>query len=138
MRIKTAQRFGEYLDADDFEKALKLLSDDCIYEIGEKVLNGPKMIIQSYEENMIEGRKKLDELIWGKSSVEQLDAAVFLVCFTDYLVHKGEKHTHRCKQLLQIIQECQIIEIKHIPNPVEEAKLRDYYLKVGLGGTVLE
>ena len=60
-----ALQFGQSLDRDEFDLTMKLLSKDCKYIIGEDILIGPENICQSYEQNMIEGRKKLDILEWG-------------------------------------------------------------------------
>ena len=127
-----ASQFGHSLDQDDFEATKKLLSPNCRYLIGEKTLIGPDAICQSYEQNMIEGRQKLDVLEWGQSRIEELGDSEFFVHFTDYLTHKGLKYTHRCKQKLSIDQDGQITRIEHIPNQEEQDRLDAYYRKVGL------
>jgi len=53
---KTIQ-FGQSLDNDEFELTKVLLSSECKYIIGDEVLIGPVDICNSYEQNMIEGRK---------------------------------------------------------------------------------
>tara|TARA_R100000306_G_scaffold889_2_gene2382 strand:+ start:34372 stop:34707 length:336 start_codon:yes stop_codon:yes gene_type:complete len=95
-----AIRFGKTLDKDQFELTKKLLSDDCKYFIGKDVLTGPDEICNSYEQNMIEGRNKLDNLVWGDSNIESINEKKFIVYFTDYLTHKNKRHVHRCKQAL--------------------------------------
>jgi hypothetical protein len=111
---------------------MKLLSSDCTYFIGEDVLVGPKDICQSYEQNMIEGRKKLDVLEWGKSKIESINDADYYVHFTDYLTHKGEKYTHRCKQKLHVNTDGFINSIEHIHDQEEQDRLDAYYRRVGL------
>ncbi|WP_299890005.1 hypothetical protein [uncultured Lacinutrix sp.] len=108
------------------------MSQDCNYFIGEDVLIGPEKICQSYEQNMIEGRQKLDNLEWGQSEIEPLKSNEFYVHFTDYLTHKGIKHTHRCKQKLFINEHGLIQRIEHIHNQEEQDKLNAYYKSVGL------
>ncbi len=125
-------KFGQSLDADDFETTASLLSPDCLYKIGDEALTGPKEICNSYEQNMIEGRKKLDKLEWGKSHVEPLSAAEFYVHFTDYLTHQGKSHIHRCKQKLTINAEGLISKIEHIDDAIEQQKLTEFYQQVGL------
>lgn len=127
-----AIQFGQSLDADAFDVTMKLLSQDCKYVIGEDILIGPKDICQSYEQNMIEGRKKLDELEWGKSNIETINDAEYYVHFTDYLTHKGEKYTHRCKQKLHVNTDGLIDSIVHIHDQEEQDRLNAYYRKVGL------
>lgn len=130
--IEIATEFGRSLDMDEFEQTKELLSTDCCYDIGDETLIGPERICGSYEQNMIDGRKKLDELEWGKSHIEELGDSSFYVHFTDYLTHKGQKHTHRCKQLLKVNESYKIYSIKHIHNQEEQNKLDNYYRSVGL------
>lgn len=129
--IEIARQFGDSLDKDEFERTKELLSQDCKYLIGNDTLIGPKDICRSYEQNMIEGRKKLDKLEWGKSSVEVISDSEYFVHFTDYLSHKGINYTHKCKQKLTIDGQ-KIILIEHIHDPEEQKRLDGFYKKVGL------
>lgn len=124
--------FGQALDNDDFKLAKSLLAQDCQYNIGEDLLIGPDQICSSYEQNMIEGRQKLDELKWGESEIEKLNEDEFIIHFTDYLYHQGQQHTHRCEQMVFVNNELHIESIKHIHNRVEEEKLDTFYRKVNL------
>lgn len=126
-----AALFGSSLDKDEFEITKGLLSQDCQYSIGMKILRGPDEICQSYEQNMIEGRKKLDKLEWGESNIEKISESEYYVHFTDHLGHKGIEHIHRCKQKLTISGEM-IIQIEHIDNMEEQNKLDAFYRQVGL------
>ena len=127
-----AIKFGSTLDNDQFELTKKLLSDDCNYFIGEAVLTGPDEICNSYEQNMVEGREKLDTLEWGESSIESIDDKKFIVHFTDYLTHKNKRHIHRCEQILNFNNDGLICKITHIENPEEKEKLAEFYKAVGL------
>ena len=127
-----AIQFGQSLDKDEFHLTKKLLSQDCKYIIGEEVLIGPENICQSYEQNMIKGRKKLDILEWGQSRIEPISNSKFYVHFTDYLTHKEEKYTHRCKQKLWVNEDRLISKIEHIHDQEEQGRLNEYYKKVGL------
>ena len=127
-----AAEFGLSLDRDDFGRTAELLSDDCTYEIGNEVLIGPKEICQSYEQNMIEGRKKLDQLEWGESRIVEVNEHEYYVHFTDYLTHQNKKYIHRCRQLLVVGDEGRITSIRHITDAEEQQKLDAFYLSVGL------
>ena len=76
-----ASDFGNALDADDFQRLKQLLGDDCASQIGDQLLTGPDAIAASYEQNMSEGRRKLNELVWGQSKVERIDDSSFFVHF---------------------------------------------------------
>lgn len=127
-----AIQFGQSLDNDEFNLTKSLIGSECKYLIGDDVLIGPENICNSYEQNMIEGRKKLDILEWGKSSIESINDSEYYVHFTDFLTHKGKSYIHKCKQLLLINDERQIISIKHIPDQEEEDSLDYFYKEVGL------
>ncbi len=129
---KLAIEFGEALDADDFPRAKELLSNGCEYLIGDQHLVGPDQIIQSYENNMLEGRRKLDDLVWGPSRIERIDDDSFFVHFTDYLTHRGQSHTHRCKQKITFDRSGQISRIDHIDDAEERSRLNSFYASVGL------
>ena len=130
--LEKAQQFGQSLDHDDFQSTAALLHADCVYHIGENCLNGPSDIVGSYEKNMIEGRKKMDKLKWGSSRIELISQNEYFVHFTDYLTHKGEKYTHRCKQKISFGEEGLIVKIEHIENEEEQNRLNDFYRRVGI------
>ena len=127
-----ARQFGESLDKDEFDRTKKLLSSDCNYIIGKEILVGPDRICSSYEQNMIEGRKKLDVLEWGQSRIERINNSEYFVHFTDYLTHRGKKYTHRCKQKLTVNKDGLISQIEHIHDQEEQDQLNNYYREVGL------
>ncbi len=129
--MQIAKEFGKSLDKDDFKLAESFLAVDCEYIIGNDKLVGPAEIVKSYEDNMIEGRKKLDQLKWGESTVENIGNNEYYVHFTDYLTHKSLQHTHRCKQKLSF-RENKIIKITHIEDLNEKSKLEEFYKKVGI------
>ncbi|NOQ70832.1 MAG: hypothetical protein GQ574_02455 [Crocinitomix sp.] len=130
--IAIAKVFGTSLDQDNFELTASVLSDDCIYIIGTDTLTGPLAICNSYEENMLAGRKKLDELQWGESKITRINENQFHVHFTDYLTHQNKKYTHRCQQKLSINSLGKISEIEHIHDQEEQDRLDAYYRIVGL------
>ena len=127
-----AEKFGQSLDNDDFDLARELISDGCKYVIGSSTLIGPVRICQSYEQNMIDGRSKLDDLKWGESKIESISDSEFYVHFIDYLTHKSIKHVHRCKQKLTIDSDGKITGIEHIHDKDEQDRLSKFYAEVGL------
>ena len=120
------------MNQDDFPAARELLTDDCVYYLGEEVLNGPENICSSYEQNMIKGRKKLDELKWGTSQIEDLGESKYLIHFVDYIKHQGIAYTHKPQQEVTVNSAGKILCIKHMEDPEEQDRLEQYYKKVGL------
>jgi hypothetical protein len=127
-----AIQFGRSLDNDEFNLTKNLLSKECEYFIGTNVLIGPDAICNSYKHNMIEGRKKLDVLQWGKSRIEAISNSEFYVHFTDYLTHKEVNYTHVCKQKLSMNKDGLISRIDHVHDQEEQDRLNAYYSRVGL------
>lgn len=130
--ILIAQGFGKALDHDDFVSVRGLIDPECVYVFGESTLNGPVEIAQSYEQNMIEGRQALDELVWGESVAEAVSPNEFIVYFTDHIKHKGKTFIHRCKQKVTIGDSLRIIRIEHIVDPQEDQRLQNFYEQVGI------
>ena len=130
--VQIAEEFGRALDHDDFGKIKTLVDPECVYIIGDDQLIGPEAIANSYEQNMIEGRKQLDELLWGESGVEEIEPDEFIIHFTDHLKHKGRSFIHRCKQRVKIGENGTIIEISHVADPNESARLKTFFDEVGL------
>ena len=81
---------------------------------------------------MIDGRKKLDNLEWGQSTVQIINEKEFYINFTDYLTHNDQKHTHQCTQKIRFDDRGLIIQIIHQDNEKETNELNAFYKKVGL------
>ncbi|MBR9921260.1 MAG: hypothetical protein GYB31_10515 [Bacteroidetes bacterium] len=127
-----AKSFGTALDNDDFKSAKSLLDANCRYSLNNEILTGNETIIDSYEKNMIAGRKKFDYLEWGKCRIEEITPNTFYIHFTDHLGHKGISHVHRCKQLIRVNNQGKISEIEHLVSPEEKKALHLFLEKVGL------
>lgn len=127
-----AEQFGHALDNDAYEKTRALLSADCIYAIGEETIVGAQAIVDSYEQNMLAGRKKMDKLEWGESTIDQLSPQEFIVNFTDKLFHKGEHYIFQCQQRLFISEDGKINKIEHIHDEAAWQELQSWYKSVGI------
>ncbi len=132
IKREIAVKFGNSLDKDDFATTKSTLDIACVYVIGNDILTGPDEIVKSYEDNMIEGRKKLDKLEWGQCEIEEINEDEYYVHFTDYLTHNGIQYIHRCKQKLTVGPDNRIVKIEHIDDPLEQESLNSYYKSVGL------
>ena len=132
IEIELAAEFGNALDADDFQRMQQLLHAECVYFIGEQPIRGPELIAASYERNMQEGRRKLDELVWGPSRVERIDDHTFMIFFEDFLTHQGQSHTFQCRQKITFDPAGKIHRIDHIEDADERDRLNDFYRRVGL------
>jgi aspartate racemase len=129
---QTALRFGKYLDRDDFRAVATLLAPNCKYEIGGKTLHGPEKIVASYEENMVEGKAKFDELVWGKCRIEMVSPTEYDVYFSDQITHQGITHQYSCKQQLVVNNAQAITHITHQELPGQREKLTAFLKQVGV------
>ena len=130
--VQVAEGFGKALDQDDFSSVKGLIAPDCTYTIGDTSLVGPDDIADSYEQNMLKGRKQLDELVWGDTYVEAISTNEFMIFFTDYIKHKGHSFVHRCKQKVTIGESFRISKIEHVDDENESQRLKDFFEKVGV------
>ena len=130
--VQIAEKFGRALDHDDFGTVKKLVDPECVYSVGENQFTGPDAIAESYETNMLEGREKLDELVWGNSFVEEVEPDEFIIHFTDHIKHKGQSFIHRSKQRITIGPDSEITRIDHVDDPNESVRLKTFFEKVGI------
>lgn len=130
--IAIAQKFGNSLDQDDYKTTLDLLTEDYTYDMGDTVLVGAQKIVDSYEQNMIAGRKKMDKLEWGQSTIDEISSKEFIVNFTDNLFHKGAHYIFQCQQRLFITDDGKINKIEHIHNEAAWQELQSWYKSVGI------
>ena len=131
-RRTCAEQFGYLLDNDRFEELQRWIAEDCSYDIGSKILLGPLEIAEFYKANMEDGRKKFDELEWGKAVIEEIDDETFDVCFSDFLKHKGIEHRYKCKQRLTVNDDAKVLKIEHLEYPGEKEALIAFKKQVGL------
>ena len=127
-----AEKFGKFLDQDDFENFKSILTENCIYEIGDQVLITKDSIAGLYEKNMKEGKAKFDELLWGKSKIKKINENQFDVYFSDFLKHKGIEHNYKCKQRITVSHNNLVEKITHMELPGESESLKKFYNQVGL------
>ncbi len=131
-KFKIAKLFGEYLDTDQYTSFKALLTLDCLYLIYDTSYHNADDIAQLYASNMKAGKEKLDRLEWGKAIINHLKDDVFNIHFTDYLEHKGLKHTYECNQWVYVNDQLKIYKIVHKEIPEKKKALAEFYEKVGL------
>ena len=131
---RIAVDFGRALDQDNFSLVASLVDEACIYELGDDWVIGPQDIAASYEKNMLEGRAKLDELVWGESGIEEVSDRddQFIIHFTDHIKHQGQSFIHRCQQRVTVNKKLKIARIVHIDNEAESERLREFFKRVGV------
>ena len=61
---EVVQAFAHALDRDDFEGALVLLSEDCVYEAREACHKGPLSILASYRDASDWAKRELQKVTY--------------------------------------------------------------------------
>ena len=122
-----AQQFAEALDANNFDAATSLLSQDCIYNINEKEIGGVDEIIDSYRKADAWCKRTLDAYTY-ESSVDDCGT----ITFYDHITHGGKSHVHCCKQRISLGNDDHIVKIEHIELPNEQASIEKFFEQVGI------
>jgi hypothetical protein len=107
-----AGHFAAALDAEDYAAAGALLTEDCVYRLGEAVISGPIAIIDSYRANGEGARRRFDEVRYV-SLVEQTGSSTAVINFTDRLRLGDQWHEFHCRQQLYVGSNGLIEEITH-------------------------
>lgn len=130
--LSRAQALAHALDFEDYATARGMISDDCVYELGERVLNGPDEILASYAESAAWVRRTLDDVRY-ESAVERLPDGRASVLYTDYLVLAGGRmHRHQCRQDLTIDEDGLVRRIEHRELPGERDTLNAFFDAAGI------
>ena len=107
-----AERFSKALDADDFDSAKSVLSDNCQYLFHDKLIQGPDAIIQSYREASKKAARLFDRIEYGSELVE-FNAQCVVIRFSDRLQVQGQTHVYNSQQRLTFNRDGRIVRIDH-------------------------
>jgi len=119
------------LDADDFARAGRHLDPECMYELGNEVLQGPEAILASYEEATRWAHAQLDEVRY-ESVVEGEENGTVTVLFLDDIRRGEHRHRHRSRQHFTVGESGKVTRIVHEDPPGEGEALLDFFRRCGL------
>ncbi|MEE9129077.1 MAG: hypothetical protein V3T84_03595 [Phycisphaerales bacterium] len=132
LHLDTAIRFVKALDAsDDGTIAGRMLAEDCIYTIRDRVYTGRDAIMATYVGSDRTARKKFDRVEY-ESQVSPSDDGRYVIQYLDRLTHNGQVHEHRCQQILSFDETGVICRIEHVDLPGESEALESFLDRVGL------
>jgi GNAT superfamily N-acetyltransferase len=126
-----AKRFAKALDDDDFESAKAYLAQNCRYSIGEKELNGPEEIIQSFREGSDKAKRIFDQVDYG-SEILRIDGNSVTTQFTDLIQIKGQTLVYSSRQHSEFGEDGLIVRIVHEEIPGELEALEAVLKRLGL------
>jgi limonene-1,2-epoxide hydrolase len=108
--IELVERFAKALDLEDYDTALSLLAQGCVYRIRGETIVGAEAVVASYRGNG-EAARSFDSIAYG-SDVRAEDDGLIVIEFWDELPHRGRVHRHRCEQWVRT-GDGVIVEIEH-------------------------
>ena len=129
MPHNTPPQFAKALDAEDYDAAIALLADDCVYQLRGETHNGPVAIIDSYRGHGDDARDEFDSIQY-ESVIEPGSQTRYTIRFIDHLTHDGERFTFECRQVVDVNDAGLIVSIEHIDLPGQRKALEDFRRRV--------
>lgn len=130
MLQNTPTRFAKSLDAEDYETAIALLADDCVYELRGETHRGPAAIIASYRGHGDDASDEFDKIEY-ESVIEAESETRHTIRFIDHLTHNGERFTFECRQVIDLNDAGLITAIEHIDLPGQREALEEFRRRMG-------
>ena len=128
--LEIARQFANALDKDDYAAAGLVIHPACVYVIRDQIFEGRDAILDSYRNASKTGRATFDSLEYA-SSVTVADDSHAVLDFIDDLVHNGQSHRYRCRQIVTIANGL-ITGIEHCELDGERASLNTFKRAVGI------
>ncbi|MGF1581287.1 MAG: hypothetical protein ACFCD0_18130 [Gemmataceae bacterium] len=122
MSVEVAVRFAKALDAEDYQTAESMLSEECEYLCRGQKYCSPNAIIETYRGNGASAKNEFDSIEY-ESDVTSIRDGVALIHFIDHLsIH--ERHlTFECQQLVHVGEDGRIVRIEQIGLPGQRKAL---------------
>ena len=130
--IEYVETLARALDADDYEMAASVLSDQVEYSIGEDVIHGPAAILASYREASEMAHRLFDSVSYGHVVNATDDPLFFRVSYSDELTVAGETLKHMAEQHVTVAADEGVVEIVNVDLPGEREKVDEFMARHGL------
>jgi hypothetical protein len=129
--VHIAEQFAESLDAEDYQAAEAMLSEECEYTCRDRVYRGPSTIIESYRCTGDSANRDFDNVEY-ESNVRGLTDNVAVIHFIDHLYHKKEQFTFKCQQVIEVDDDGRITRIEHVDLPGQREALSEFMQQIGI------
>lgn len=130
--IEYVEILARALDADDYEMAASVLSDQVEYSIGEDVINGPAAVLASYREASEMAHRLFDSVSYGHVVNTTDDPLFFRVSYSDELTVAGETLKHMAEQHVTVAADEGVVRIVNVDLPGEREKVDEFMARHGL------
>ncbi len=130
--IEYVETLARALDADDYEMAASVLSDQVEYSIGGDVFNGPVAVLASYREASEMAHRLFDNVSYGHEVNATDDPLSFRVSYSDELTVGEETLKHMAEQHVTVAAEEGVVKIVNVDLPGEREKVDAFMTRHGL------
>lgn len=124
--IEYVETLARALDADNYEMAASVLSDQVEYSIGGHVINGPGPVLASYREASEMAHRLFDNVSYGHEVNATDDPLSFRVSYSDELTVSGETLKHMAEQHVIVAADEGVVKIVNVDLPGEREKLDEF------------
>lgn len=124
--IDYVETLARALDADDYEMAASVLSDQVEYSIGGDVINGPMAVLASYREASEMAHRLFDSVAYGHVVNATDDPLSFRVGYSDELTVGGETLKHLAEQHVTVAPGDGVVRIFNVDLPGEREKVDEF------------
>ncbi len=130
--IEYVETLARALDADDYEMAASVLSDQVEYSIGGDVINGPVAVLASYREASEMAHRLFDSVAYGHEVSATDDPLVFRVSYSDELTVGDETLKHMAEQHVTVAADGGVVKLVNVDLPGEREKVDEFMARHGL------
>lgn len=124
--IEYVETLARALDADNYEMAASVLSDQVEYSIGGHVINGPGAVLASYREASEMAHRLFDNVSYNHEVNATDDSLSFRVSYSDELTVSGETLKHMAEQHVTVAADEGVVKIVNVDLPGEREKLDEF------------
>ncbi len=129
--VSAASALAQALDRDDFVAAEGFLAADCLYESPEGAIEGPAAIITAYRKNAEWAARTFDKIVYA-SEVEPEGADAARITYIDRIMHRGQSHEYRCRQIVAVNADGLVVHIRHEDIAGARTDLLAYFDRIGV------
>lgn len=124
--IEYVETLARALDADNYEMAASVLSDQVEYSIGGDVMNGPAAVLASYRDASEMAHRLFDSVAYGHVVNATDDPLVFRVSYSDELTVGEETLKHMAEQHVTVAADEGVVKIVNVDLPGEREKVDEF------------
>jgi hypothetical protein len=123
--------FATALDKDDFELAITMLDQACVYETSEKRFDGPESVIASFRGATEWAHQHLDAISY-LHTVDTCSDCHGVIKFVDNVEHGGKQMQQTCFMHVRLGKANKVLHLRLEDVAGEKEKVSDFLRAVGV------